>query len=114
MSRYEVPADMFADDFLKPKTAETLRLEEDLRSDDPRTQLMAVRDYLINELTVNRCQTCTSSKLRTGDTAALVLRLTTTLKEIAELPNPNAELDPVEEIQQRRNNVTPIRPGVGA
>jgi hypothetical protein len=102
---------MFADDSREPKSADTLRLEGDLRSDDPRTQLMAVRDYLINELTVNRCQTCTASKLRTGDTAALVLRLTTTLKEISELPNPDGALDPVQEIQQRRNNVVPIRPG---
>jgi hypothetical protein len=94
--------DMFADDFLQPKTAETLRLEDDLKSSDPRTQLLAVRDYLINELMANRCKTCLGSKLRTGDQAALVLRLTTTLKEISELPDPEGELDPLEEIQSRR------------
>lgn len=95
-------ARMFDDDFLKPKTAETIRLEDDLKSSDPRVQLTAVRDYLINELMANRCKTCMSSKLRTGDQAALVLRLTTTLREISELPNPEADLDPLQEIQGRR------------
>lgn len=95
--------EMFADDFLQPKTAETIRLEDDLKSSDPRTQLLAVRDYLINELMANRCKTCMGSKLRTGDQAALVLRLTTTLREISELPNPESDLDPLQEIQNRRN-----------
>lgn len=93
---------MFDDDFLQPKTAETLRLEDDLKSSDPRVQLTAVRDYLINELMSNRCKTCLGSKLRTGDQAALVLRLTTTFREIAELPNPEADLDPLQEIHARR------------
>lgn len=97
---------MFGDESLEPKTAETLRLEDDMKSPDPRVQLLAVRDYLINELMVNRCKTCMSSKLRTGDQAALVLRLTTTLREISELPNPDGDLDPVEEIQRRRDGVT--------
>lgn len=90
-------------------------LSEAIETEDPRQQLMAVRAYLVHELEVNRCPSCQASKLRTGDTAALVLRLTTILREIAELPHPEGEYDPLEEIQRRRDgNVTEIRPGASA
>lgn len=82
---------------------------EKVRGDDRRGQLEAVRDWLINELTVHRCDTCSASRLRTGDQAALVLRLTTILEELAALPNPSAEQSPLEEIRNRRNNVVEFR-----
>lgn len=47
-----------------------------------REQLEAIRDYIANELEVHRCNTCTASKLRTGDQASLILRLQTVLAEI--------------------------------
>lgn len=51
-----------------------------------RDALIAIRDYLAHELESNRCKTCASSQLRTGDTAALVLRLTKVMEEIEGIP----------------------------
>lgn len=51
-----------------------------------REQLEGVRDYIVNELEGNLCNTCRNSKLRTGDQASLILRLQTVLDEIAALP----------------------------
>lgn len=53
---------------------------------DRRMQLEGVRDYIVNELEGNLCNTCRNSKLRTGDQASLILRLQTVLEEIANLP----------------------------
>jgi hypothetical protein len=61
-------------------------LEEAVKSGDRRVALYAIRDYLAHELEGNRCRTCAMSQLRTGDTAALVLRLTKVLEEIEALP----------------------------
>lgn len=61
-------------------------LEAAVKSGDRRVALTAIRDYLAHELEGNRCRTCAMSQLRTGDTAALVLRLTKVLEEIEALP----------------------------
>lgn len=53
---------------------------------DRRTQLESIRDFLTHELEGNRCNSCRMSQLRTGDTAALVLRLMVVLAEIEALP----------------------------
>lgn len=58
-----------------------------------RDKLIALRDYVAHELEGNRCKTCFNSKLRTGDTAALVLRLKTLLDDIESVPDPNQEVD---------------------
>lgn len=58
-----------------------------------RQKLEALRDYVAHELEGNRCKTCAMSQLRTGDTAALVLRLRTILEDIEGLEDPNEEGD---------------------
>lgn len=83
-------------------------VKEALESSDPRIYLTGLRDYLIHELTGNRCKACDMSKLRTGDTAALVMRLQNVLAEINGLPSADGDMDEVEDILDRRN-VHPIR-----
>ncbi|WIF20498.1 hypothetical protein SEA_JFLIX2_7 [Rhodococcus phage Jflix2] len=61
-------------------------LVEEVKSGDMRRALTAIRDYVVHELDGNRCKQCEMSKLKTGDTAALVLRLQKILEEIAALP----------------------------
>lgn len=57
----------------EPPTQGDLTVE--VASGDIIRTLTALRDYVAHELQGNRCKTCEMSKLRTGDTAALVLRL---------------------------------------
>lgn len=58
-----------------------------------REKLEALRDYVAHELEANLCNTCFNSRLRTGDTAALVLRLRALLEDIEALGDPNEEGD---------------------
>lgn len=66
-----------------------------------RDKLIGLRDYVAHELEANRCSKCFNSQLRTGDTAALVLRLRAILEDIEGLPDPNAdgEVDPLEQLR---------------
>jgi hypothetical protein len=66
--------------------AEQKSLTEEVESGDTRRSLIALRDYVAHELEGNRCQKCAMSQLRTGDTAALVLRLQKIIEDIAALP----------------------------
>lgn len=74
---------------------------------DRRTQLEAIRDYLAHELEGNRCNNCRMSQLRTGDTAALVLRLTGILADIEGLPREDGVVSELDVIRQRRAARTP-------
>lgn len=75
-------------------------IEEAVRDGDYRKSLIALRDYVAHELEGNRCKTCAMSQLRTGDTAALVLRLQKIIEDIEALPDPNAEeISPLERIR---------------
>lgn len=80
---------------------------DSVKSKDRRVQLEAIRDYLVNELEVNRCNTCTASKLRTGDTAALVLRLMKVLEEIEDLPRDDGVVSDLDALRARRAARTP-------
>lgn len=74
---------------------------------DRRTQLEAIRDYLAHELEGNRCNNCRMSQLRTGDTAALVLRLTNILAEIDVLPREDGVVSELDAIRARKRARTP-------
>jgi hypothetical protein len=74
---------------------------------DRRTQLEAIRDYLAHELEGNRCNQCRISQLRTGDTAALVLRLTNILADIDGLPREDGVVSELDALRQRRSARTP-------
>lgn len=74
---------------------------DSIESGSYREQLIAVRDKIVNELTVHKCERCTALQLRTGDTAALILRLTTILEQIETLPAPE-EVSQLEMIRKRR------------
>lgn len=54
-------------------------------SGDHLRALNALLRYVIHELEGNRCHACEMSKLRTGDTAALVLRAQKLIEEITAL-----------------------------
>lgn len=82
-------------------------LAEEIASGDLRRQLVALRDYVAHELEANRCRTCQMSQLRTGDTAALVLRLQKINEEIAALPPESGEVSPLDELRARRAARTP-------
>lgn len=77
-------------------------LETEIQSGDRRRSLVALRDYLAHELGVHRCKTCEASQLRTGDTAALVLRLTKVIEEIEAIPAVSAEETPLEKLRAQR------------
>lgn len=77
-------------------------LEEEVASGDRRRSLIALRDYLAHELEGNRCPSCYMSKLRTGDTAALVLRLTKVMEEIEAIPDTLGTVSDLDRIRQRR------------
>lgn len=79
-----------------------LDLEAAVRSGDRRASLIALRDYLAHELQVHRCKTCQAFQLRTGDTAALVLRLQKVMEEIESMPDQNAEVTELDRIRARR------------
>lgn len=68
-----------------PHEYQTEAIIEKLTSGDVEQELIGLRDYLIHELTVSRCTKCQASKLRTGDTAALVGKLQTALERIEEV-----------------------------
>lgn len=74
---------------------------------DRRTQLEAVRDYLAHELEGNRCNSCRMSQLRTGDTAALVLRLMAVLEAIEGLPREDGVVSELDALRLRRSARTP-------
>jgi hypothetical protein len=80
---------------------------EAIRSTNRRAQLEALRDFLVHELEVARCNTCLASKLRTGDTAALVLRLQKVLEEIEALPREDGVVSDLDRIRAKRASRTP-------
>jgi hypothetical protein len=90
------------------------KLTDAVRSESRRVQLDAVRDYLAHELEGNRCKSCRVSQLRTGDQAALVLRLTTVLDAIAALPpeqtGEQEGVTSLASIRDRRSNSRPPGP----
>lgn len=81
---------------------EELDLETAVKSGDRRAALIALRDYLAHELQVHRCKTCQAFQLRTGDTAALVLRLQKVMEEIEQMPAGDAEVTELDRIRARR------------
>lgn len=86
-------------------------LHEAVSSGDERRALEAIRDYLVHELEGNRCNSCNMSKLRTGDTAALVLRLTKVMEDIAAIPKEQGEVSRLELI---RGNIGSSAPKTSA
>lgn len=78
------------------------QLEEAVKSGDPRRELEGIRDFLVQELEGHRCKSCMMSKLRTGDTAALVLRLQQILAELKALPVNDGQVTPLEKLRRRR------------
>lgn len=82
-------------------------ITEAVSKNDYRESLIALRDYVAHELEGNRCKTCAMSQLRTGDTAALVLRLQKIIEDIRAIPDPNEEADDLELLRQRKRAGAP-------
>jgi hypothetical protein len=77
-------------------------LQDAIASGDRRISLVALRDYLAHELEGNRCKSCAMSQLRTGDTAALVLRLTKVMEELEAIPDTAGTVSELDQIRARR------------
>lgn len=77
---------------------------EGIQSKDRRTQLETMRDLVAHELTAHRCNSCESIRMRTSDTAALVLRLQKILEELANIPEKSEQKSEYEKIQERVAN----------
>lgn len=89
-------------------------LREAVASGDRLESLIAIRDYLAWELEGHRCRTCSMSQLRTGDTAALVLRLTKVMEEIEQLEaerRKGEQVSGLSGLRQNRGTVTDIKLG---
>lgn len=82
-----------------------------IKSGNRRDALIGLRDFLVHELEGHRCSKCQMSQLRTGDTAALVLRLTKVLEDLEKIPIPNGEESNLDGIRNRaRLSVVADRP----
>lgn len=88
--------------------------EAAIKSGDPRQQLTALRDLVANELNVHRCDRCSALQLRTGDTAALALRLQKIIEDIAALPaeagEEETELERLRRIKATRTSAPSDKP----
>lgn len=94
--------------------AERDSIEQAVKKGSYRDKLIALRDYVAHELEGNRCKTCSMSQLRTGDTAALVLRLKSLLDDIEAIPDPKSEevseLDRLRALKASRTPTAKDRP----
>lgn len=86
-------------------------LMEGVQSGDRRKALEAMRDFTVWELEGHRCHKCAMSQLRTGDTAALLLRLSKILEDIEALPPEVKEVSGLAGIRKGRGSVTDIQMG---
>jgi hypothetical protein len=79
---------------------------DEIRSNDHRRQLVAMRDLMAQELDGNRCRSCQMLQMRSGEIAALVLRLQKVIEELKALPvaNPDGSqsMSRLDEIRARR------------
>ena len=62
-----------------------------IKDGETRESLVAIRDFIVNYLEANRCAKCQNIELRSGDMAALLLRLMKVIEAIELLPDPNKE-----------------------
>ena len=67
---------------------------------DRRGALIAIRDYIANQLEGHLCSTCLNSRLRTGDQAALILRLAKIMEEIDQLSDPDEEVSQLDSLRR--------------
>ncbi len=87
-------------------------MEAELKSGDLRRQLTAMRDYLVHELSVHRCKQCEASRLKTGDTAALVLRLQKVIEDLSKIPDETKDQSEAEAVlSQREANAKKLAAG---
>ena len=77
------------------------KLTEVVKEENLRESLEAVRDYIADQLEGNLCNTCLNSRLRTGDQASLILRLTTVMEAIEKIPKVDAEVSELTLIRGR-------------
>jgi hypothetical protein len=68
---------------------------------DRRGALIAIRDYIAVQLEGHLCSTCLNSRLRTGDQAALILRLSKVMEEIDVMTDPDEEVSDLDELRLR-------------
>lgn len=80
--------------------ADRMNLEEAVKSGDRRVSLVAIRDLIAHELEGKRCRSCEMLQIRTGETAALVLRLTKVLEELESLPEQTEKKSRLDQIRE--------------
>lgn len=82
----------------------TEKFEDEIESGDYRRSLIAMRDLVAHELSGKRCKSCEMLQMRSGETAALVLRLQKIIEDIDKLPNENGEVSKLDELRAKREN----------
>lgn len=82
------------------------RFEQEVASGDTRRALIAMRDLAARELSGKRCKTCMMSQLRSGEQAALLLRLEKIIEAIKNLPD-EEEVSELDRILSRRGEGVP-------
>lgn len=79
-----------------------MNLEDAVKSGDRRVSLVAIRDLIAHELEGKRCKSCEMLQIRTGETAALVLRLTKVLEELESLPESTGQKSELDKLRERK------------
>lgn len=80
--------------------------EQEVASGDTRRALIAMRDLAARELSGKRCDKCMMSQLRSGEQAALLLRLEKIIEAIKNIPE-DEEVSEVDRILNRRGQGVP-------
>ena len=82
---------------------------EEIRSNDARRQLVALRDLVAEELTGNRCKACQMLQIRSGEIASLAARLQKIIEDLQNIPIADGEQQPTAQTTERPNSLQLIR-----
>lgn len=82
---------------------------EEIRSNDARRQLVALRDLVAEELTGNRCKACQMLQIRSGEIASLAARLQKIIEDLQNIPIAEGEQQPTAENKAQPTSLSLIR-----
>lgn len=83
---------------------EETEFEGEIQSGEYRRSLVALRNLIAHELAAKRCKQCEMLQLRTGDIAALALRLQKVIEDLNKLPSEDVEVSTLDELRARRDS----------
>ncbi|USC17029.1 hypothetical protein [Rhodococcus sp. 11-3] len=77
-------------------------LRRAMESGDRREELVGLRDFIIHQLEGTACSSCSLSRLKAGEQAALILRLQQITEAIAAIPKETGEVTGVAKFRNER------------